>query len=107
MSAVAKTVVVNGCDDEAKKYQKPGYEDIPITLPAPKNDVENTHLFQLLQQSPLQGIWLDFAVGKRQSMRKSGKGAWSDHEESDNALICVFVDYTDLSDSVCTTVSFN
>lgn len=102
----SKTEVENGCDAEASKYKKTGYEDIPITLPAPKNDVENAHIFQLLQLSPiLQGIWLDFAVGKRQSMRRSGSGGWSDNEESDNALICVFVDYTDLSDSVCTTVS--
>ena len=99
------TEVENGCDAEASKYKKTGYEDIPITLPAPKNDAENAQMFQMLQASPFQGIWLDFAVGKRQAMRKSGSGGWSDNEESDNSLVCVFVDYTDLSDSVCTTVS--
>ena len=99
------TEVEGGCDAEASKYKKTGYEDIPITLPAPKNDAENAQMFQMLQASPFQGIWLDFAVGKRQAMRKSGSGGWSDNESPTNALICVFVDYTDLSDSVCTHVS--
>ena len=57
----------------------------------------------------MKGLWLDvvdFDSGKRRSMRKTGNpGSWSDNEDSDNGLMCVFFDYTDLSETVCTTVS--
>ena len=103
-----------GCEEEAKKYRQAGYEDIPITMPDPTDDYENIQMYQILQKTTLRGIWLDFQysakggggiTAKKRSMRKNEFGYWSDNEETDNGLMCVFVDYTDLTNSVCITVS--
>lgn len=98
------------CEEEAKKYRQAGYKDIPITMPDPMDDYQNIQIYQILQKTILRGIWLDFQYyskgdGKKRSMRKNELGNWSDNEEIDNGLMCVFVDYTDLTNSVCTTVS--
>ena len=96
------------CEEEAKKYRQAGYEDISITMPDPTDDFKNSQIYEILQKTKLPGIWLDFRVpsGKRYSMRRNANGYWSDNEEEDNGLMCVFVDHTDLTNSVCTTVSF-
>ena len=102
---------LKGCDEEAKKYRQAGYKDIPITMPNPTDDSENIQIYQILHNTNLRGIWLDFQYysndggDKKRSMRNREFGHWSDNEETDNGLMCVFVDYTDLTNSVCTTVS--
>ena len=98
----------SGCSGEVSKYRQPGYEDIPITMPNPTNIDDNNKIYRILQKTLLNGIWLDskdFFNNRRRSMRKNQGSLWSDKNEKDNGLMCVFVDYTDITNSVCTTVS--
>ena len=98
----------SGCSGEVSKYRQLGYEDIPITMPNPTSVFENRQIYRILQKTSLNGIWLDlidFNTGTRRSMRKDSNTAWSNNNERDNGLMCLFVDYTDITNSVCTTVS--
>ena len=96
------------CEQESAKY---GY--LSITFPVPRNKYENAQIFEIIQRHELGGVWLglnktDYGLtmdghGDRQSMG-SLDSTWSSISTS-NHVMCVFMDYTSLEDSVCTTVS--
>jgi hypothetical protein len=90
------------CKEEQKKYN-----NIPIDLPDPKNVYENSQFYEILSEIYLEGIWLghiDYSW-KRLVMMAESDGMWSDTTGPMLGLMCAFVDYTDLSDSICTTAT--
>ena len=108
-SGVFQGNIQQQCQDEAAKYGNL----FPITLPTPANEYENAQFYEILKSTGKTRLWLGvkktaygFTIdgdGDRQLMNRDGYGSWS--EDAQAALMCVFVDYTDLSNSVCTKVS--
>ena len=98
------------CKQESAKY---GY--LPITFPVPQNEYENAQIYEIVKRhAEYTGAWLGFnktaygltinGPGDRQAMRNGGGGIWTSSANA-NQVVCVFLDYTSLDDSVCTTVS--
>ena len=109
-SGLYQSEIQQKCEDEAAKY---GHL-FPITLPTPTNEYENAQFYEILKSTTKSQLWLGVkkteygftidGAGIRQIMNRDGYGSWSDGTQAE--LMCVFVDYTDLSNSVCTKVSF-
>ena len=108
-SGLYQSQIEQQCEDEAAKYGNL----FPITLPTPTNEYENAQFYEILKSTTKTKLWLGvkkteygFTIdgdGNRQLMDRANYGSWS--EDPQAALMCVFVDYTDLSNSVCTKVS--
>lgn len=101
--------------DDLCKQESAKYGNLPITLPVPQNEYENAQIFEITKRYfQGYGAWLGFnetgygltidGPGDRQAMRIFGGGKWSS-SANNNGVVCVFMDYTSLDDSVCTTVS--